>query len=594
MNRQDCAPPLSPLQTLTFRLLSAALILCFLYLGRDLLIPVVMAGVLSFCLIPLVRRLQRLRLHKSLAVIVVVSLFCLATGMSMLKLGTQLARIAASLPHYETTIRDKIRQVDALTLGRLNAVIDRGQHLVGQMSGANAPRPQAVPVVPASPLQNLQDILASVLGNALHLLETTALVLVVLIFILVDYEVFRDRLIRLIGGRNVRRATAAVNEISRKLARFFIAQLTINLATGALIACGMYLLGAPEAFFWGALTAIARFIPYVGTWLAMASTVLVAAAVTPGWSLALAVCSFFIVIELLVSQILEPRLYGHSTGLSPLSVLVGALFWSSLWGPIGLLLSTPLTMCLVVAGRHVPSLHFLELTLGDVPGLSMAEKFYQRALSADPQELIHDLQRYLRTRSLSEYCDRVLIPSMSLAEEDYRKQTLTEAERNNLAFAIGGVIQSLSDALSNRNWRDRLAAWLTGWAETSIGRERRAATAMRVDIVSDGLPPGELNARMLAAVWRQHGVCCTTRRPEDPAPADATHCCFVPSGTEGLEDGLAAALQAAGPGRSGARRLLFRPFSGPPASLPGADRVDEVLVSYRQAADFCQTQSAAR
>lgn len=590
----------SRLQNITWRLICASLLLGMLYVGKDLVLPVVVAAFASFCLIPLVRTLQRLHLPKTPAVVLVVAVSCTLGTLSLVQFGTQLGRIAAGLPHYEYNIRAKLQQVDDLTLGRFATLSNKTRQVFEQFSGKDKQAvlpggqdPSRVMTVQVDqPGQNMRDLVARIMGGTLHFLELSALALVVLIFLLIDYEMFRDRLIHLLGGRNVRHTTAAVNEVGARLTRYFISQITINAACGGIVAAGLSILGVPEAFFWGGLTAIARFIPYIGTWMAMLSTVLVAAAVSPGWSLALATCAFFVGVELVVSQFVEPLLYGHSTGLSPISVLIGALFWSALWGPIGLILSTPLTLCLVVAGRYIPSLHFLEVTLGDIPGLTMAEKFYQRALSGDDRELKQDLQRFLQSRSLGEYCDRVLVPFMELAEGDFKQHAITAPELSNLTRAVSGVLDSLAQA--PRHAGRRLGA--------SLARRLRRAAApasehsgevapRRVTLYSDGTTYGDLNAQLLSTVLGREGYCCDISRFEPQRLAEeverdgeALHACLI-----SWPDGEPAAsfrriLAEHGRSNRGNRALVFSPSSQAGQRDGGGDN-DDVVTSYRALVD---------
>lgn len=587
------------LQNITWRLICASLLLGMLYVGKDLVLPVVVAAFASFCLIPLVRTLQRLHLPKTPAVVLVVAVTCTLGTLSLIQAGAQLGRIAAGLPHYEYNIRDKLQQVDDLTLGRFATLSNKTRQVFAQFSGKAASLPgsqdasRVMTVQVDQPGQSMRDLVTRIMGGTLHFLELSALALVVLIFLLIDYEMFRDRLIHLLGGRNVRHTTAAVNEVGARLTRYFISQITINLACGGIVAAGLSILGVPEAFFWGGLTAIARFIPYIGTWMAMLSTVLVAAAVSPGWSLALATCVFFVVVELVVSQFVEPLLYGHSTGLSPISVLIGALFWSALWGPIGLVLSTPLTLCLVVAGRYIPSLHFLEVTLGDIPGLTMAEKFYQRALSGDDRELKQDLQRFLQSRSLGEYCDRVLVPFMELAEGDFKQHAITAPELSNLTRAVSGVLDSLAQTPrhTGRQLGVNLARRLRRVAAPATENTAEAAPR-RVSLYSDGSTYGDLNAQLLGTVLRREGYLSDISRFEPQRlveqmerDGDALHACLI-SGPDGEPaDSFRRTLAECGRSHRGNRALVFSPTSQAGQRDGNGSDNDDVVTSYRALVD---------
>ena len=231
-------------------------------------------------------------------------------------------------------------------------------------------------------------------------LATAAIILIVAIFVLLQQEDLRDRLIRLFGSRDLHRTTAAMDDAARRLSRYFLTQLAINAAFGIIIGTGLLFIGIPSPALWGVLAALLRFVPYVGAPLAGIIPVALGAAVDPGWFKAVAAAALFLVAEPIMGQVVEPMLYGHSTGLSPVSVVVSTIFWAWLWGPIGLILATPLTLCLVVLGRHIERLEFLDVILGDRPALTPIENFYQRILSGDPVAALEQAELLLKERSL--------------------------------------------------------------------------------------------------------------------------------------------------------------------------------------------------
>ncbi len=212
--------------------------------------------------------------------------------------------------------------------------------------------------------------------------------------------------------------TTALSDAGERLSRFFVSQFAVNFGVGVAIGIGLALLGLPQAALWAALASLLRFVPYVGIWIAGFFAMVLALAVTPGWALVVDVAALFVLVELIAGQVVEPQLFGHTTGLSPLSVVVAAIFWSSLWGPIGLVLSTPLTLCLLVGGRYIKTLRFLDFLLGNAPALTLSQKFYQRALSGDSQEVLAMARTYLKRNSLATYCDEVLMPALDLARLD--------------------------------------------------------------------------------------------------------------------------------------------------------------------------------
>ncbi len=271
----------------------------------------------------------------------------------------------------------------------------------------------------------------------------------VLLFVLLEREALRDRFIRVIGGADIRLITLALNDAGERLSRFFVSQFAVNLCVGAAIGLGLALLGLPHAMLWGTLAAILRFVPYVGIWIAALFPAALALAVVPGWSLAVGTVALFIVVEVIAGQAVEPQLYGHTTGLSPLSVVVAAIFWSSLWGPMGLILSTPLTLCILVGGRHIKALRFLDLLLGDTQALTLPQKFYQRALSGDSHEIIAVARTFLKRNALADYCDLVLLPALHLALLDLELGVTTRDQQ----LQIRNVIVAVVSAIDGENAR---------------------------------------------------------------------------------------------------------------------------------------------
>lgn len=409
----------------------AVLILALLYVGRAVLIPLALAMMLSLLVAPLVRALRRIRIGRTAAVLIAVMCLTASCAAVTLVLGTQVLRIAESLPQYQENVQRKVRTLDQVTVGRLRLLTTEAARLIevrdssGTASGpiAKADRPAGWPrdpalreprrIAPAS-LQLMRKVLTSVWGP----IEATGIVLIVLIFVLLEHESLRDRFIRIAGSTDILATTAALNDASERLSKYFVSQFAVNLAFALVVIVALAILRVPQAILCGALAGVMRFVPYVGVGLAALFAAVLAFAVDPGWSLALSTLGAFILLDIVAAQWVEPHLYGHATGLSPLSVVVAAIFWSALWGPIGLILSTPLTLCLFVAGRHVKALRVLETMLGDVQPLTLPQNFYQRALSGDPHEIVVNAREFLRRESFATYCDRVLLPALHLADID--------------------------------------------------------------------------------------------------------------------------------------------------------------------------------
>lgn len=433
-----------------------ATVLGLLHFGRDVLIPLTLALMLSLLIAPLVRALWRIGLGQTSSVIIAVLACALAFTTSAAVLGTQVVRMAASLPQYERTIRHKLRVFDELTVGRLDALTSEAGRLLDVHNSSSrltsreraadhpapapAPSPSPVDSRNAGPLQVTARILASVWPPV----EATGIVLVVLVFVLLEREVLRDRFIRMAGATNIRLTTLALDDAGERLSRYFLSQFAVNLGVGAAIALGLAALGLPHAALWGALATLLRFVPYLGIWLAALLSSVLALAIVPGWSLALGTAALFVAVELLAANAVEPHLYGHSTGLSPLSIIIAAIFWSALWGPIGLILSTPLTLCLLVAGRHMKSLNFLELLLADTPALTLPQKFYQRALAGDATEIIAAARAFLRRNSFAAYCDLVLMPALHLGFIDYEMGAISQERQAKMRSLLVAVVAALS------------------------------------------------------------------------------------------------------------------------------------------------------
>lgn len=446
--------------------IATGVVLALLYFGKDVLVPIILAMILGLMMAPFVRMLRRIGMGHAYAVFVAVLLLALlATGL-MTVIGSQIVHLAASLPQYERTIHAKLQLLHDATIGRMEAMRGEAGRLISALGArseggaepAQAPAapayvaPEALPTLSGGPWEAIKGVLSSLWSP----LETAGIVLVVLVFILLEYESLRDRFIRVLGGADLRATTVAINDAGQRLSRFFVSQFSVNFGVGLAIWLGLAAIGLPNALLWGALTAVLRFVPYVGVWLAALLAALLAAAVTPGWSLMLLTIGLFVVVEVIVSQLVEPQLYGHATGLSPLAVVVAAIFWSWLWGPMGLVLSTPLTLCLVVAGRHVRSLTLLEILLGDTPALTMPQRFYQRALSGDAHEIIAAARQFLRQKSFARYCDVVLLPAFQLAQMDLRQGAISPEQLRKARSTVVRVIETLGrDTPVQPRWHRR-------------------------------------------------------------------------------------------------------------------------------------------
>jgi predicted PurR-regulated permease PerM len=447
------------------RILATTAILAILYLGRDILVPVTLAVILSLLIAPLVHRLRGFGLTQTFAVLTAVLAVTLAFLAIALMIGSQLVRLAGKLPQYETAIERKTQVLRDMTINRVDAWIadagrrpasrtapprDRAPASTEPVSAAAEPSGMAdtsgiaTPLKPpAIPAGNSVDVIGKVLKSIWVPLETAGTVLVVLIFVLLEHDALRDRLIRIAGSSDIRSTTNLINDAGDRLSRFFVSQFQVNLAVGAVLWIGLAAAGLPHALLWAAMACVLRFVPYVGVWIAALFSTLFAAAFDPGWSLVIITGALFVVVELIAGQLVEPQLFGHTTGLSPLSVIIAAIFWSWLWGPIGLIVSTPLTLCLLVVGRHTKTLDILVILLGDQPALTMPQRFYQRALSGDAIDIIASARVFLKRGSFASYCDVVLMPAMQLALLDFLAGSITKDQQFRVRNAVVEVIGAL-------------------------------------------------------------------------------------------------------------------------------------------------------
>ena len=292
-----------------------------------------------------------------------------------------------------------------------------------------------------SPWNEIQTYLGPLVGP----IGTAGMVLVFVIFILLERENLRDRLIRLVGANDLHRTTEAMDEAGARVSRYLLMQLIINVAYGIPVAIGLWLIGVPNPILWGVLATVLRFIPYVGPVIASLFPIILSFAVSPGWTDPLLTIGLFMVLELFSNNVLEPWLYGSSTGLSPLAIIAAAVFWITLWGPVGVLLATPLTVCMVVIGRHVPQLQFLHVMFGNDPVLPTETRFYQRLLARDPEEAAELAEQSFPDKPLPHIYDRVVLPALHLAEADRQRDALADEVQATIAEGVDTVIEALDD-----------------------------------------------------------------------------------------------------------------------------------------------------
>jgi predicted PurR-regulated permease PerM len=488
----EALPPSSPLR-LCATLLSAAIIVGALYFGRDILVPLALAILLSFALMPLVSLLRRWNFGRVPSVGATVLLaFLVIFGIGAV-IGSQITYLAERLPQYQSNVETKIESLRGGSV--LGDVFGRATRMLRDLRGEIAAPPVALVTaltpatgLPATPLPveihqpdpGPFELIQRVSAPLLRPLTTGGIVIVFVVLFLLQREDLRDRFIRLAGARDLQRTTRALDDAGRRLSRYLVTQTALNASFGFFIGLGLMLIGVPNFLLWGFLAMLLRYVPYIGPVIAA------------GFPLVLALAAaLFLVAEMVTGQILEPVLYGHSTGLSAVAVVIAAAFWTWLWGPVGLLLSTPLTLCLVVLGRYVERLAFLDVALGDRPALSPEEGFYQRVLAGDPDEAADQAEAFLKTRPLSAYYDEVAMKGLALAQHDVNHGTLERQRRIWIRDAVTGVIDDLAE------YDD---AWPERKEEPEEGEDNPPA-----------LPP-VLAADDLAPEWRGLPVLCVAGR----------------------------------------------------------------------------------
>jgi predicted PurR-regulated permease PerM len=447
-------------------MLAAALVVAALHFGREIFVPLALAALLGFLLDPLVVRLRRWRWPRWLAVGVVVATTIGVVGVTSVFAGSQLVALGREVPTYQSTIQIKVRELRESLSKR--GVLDDAARLVAMVEGelnatrraldpaaaaASAPsRPAArVPAQraqqqeplrvqieepPTRPMQILGEVLAPVLAP----LMMAGLVFVFLVFILISRNELRDRLLRLIGG-DVHRMSDALDEAAERVSRYLGAQFLVNLGYALPMAAGLWLIGVPGALLWGLLAGALRFLPYLGPAIAALFPLTMAFAVDPGWSMVLWTLALVATLELISNNFIEPWAYGSSTGLSALAVLVSATFWTVVWGPIGLVLATPLTVCLVVLGRHVRPLRIFDLLLGNEPAFDLPTTLYQRLAAGEVEDAVELAREQVREGSLPAFYAEVAMPALQLAEA-----TPDAERRERVADGLRVLLDDLDEA----------------------------------------------------------------------------------------------------------------------------------------------------
>ncbi len=435
----------TPLVALLTKVLHVILLLvavAVLFVAREVFIPLALALLFSFLLAPVVTRLERWRLPRVLAVLLTTLLSLAVIGsIGYLVIG-QVMDLTGRLSNYRENISRRISTLKSSGDGPLAKAAETFKQLGGELAGtspgtnnlrssvaSSVNQTQVVPVELVEPSTNLPRLVQRVFHPLLGLLGTFTVIIVFVLFMLLKRVDLRDRLIHLIGRGQINVTTQALDEAATKVTGYLTVQVSVNVCFGLAVAVGLYFIGVPNPFLWGLLTTLLRFVPYLGAWIAMGFPLVLSLAVSDGWTMPVETVLLFAAVELVTGNLLEPWLYGAHTGLSPVAILVATIFWSWLWGGVGLLLATPLTVCLSVLGRYIPGLSFLGALLGDEPTLSAGERFYQRLLARNGREAGLVAEEYLQTHSLRELYSEVFVPVLAAAEREEESGTLDERQQ---------------------------------------------------------------------------------------------------------------------------------------------------------------------
>ena len=487
-----------------------------LYFARVILVPLAFALILTFILTPVVALLQRSRLGRVPSVALTAMLTLVAAGCVAWVIAIQLVDVAAKLPMYRQNIHAKMEALRIPTKGPLGLAANSLKEAARELSSPGLPSPdpgpavpnrnqRTAPTAPAPPLPvqivpqpaNELDYLRDLVQPFLRPLGVTGLVLIFTVFMLIKRIDLRHRLLRLVGLGQINIMTQALDDAAQRVSRFLLMQVLVNAGFGTLFGLGLYYVGVPNPALWGVLAALLRIVPYVGTMLAAALPIALSLAAFNSWLPPLLVFLLFAGLELIIANFVEPWLYGANTGISSLALLVAAVFWTLLWGPAGLILSTPLTVCVVVMGRYVPQLSFLHILLGDEVVLGAEAQIYQRLLAMDQPEAHAIVDRFLKDKPLVELYDSVLIPALSLAEQDRHKGAIETTREEFLFLSINEMITELSEyQLARDSLQAEAAAAEAGPAERLSARILCIPANDRAD---------EVTAAMLAQLLDQAG-----------------------------------------------------------------------------------------
>jgi predicted PurR-regulated permease PerM len=510
LETRDGVPTIRYLKPL---LVLSTLVLVFacLAIARDVLIPVALASLLALVLTPLVTLVQRRGVHRIAAVILVVLVAFSVLGGALWVLAQQVTTLANDLPQYRHNVRQKVAEVRLFRRGgSIGKVQDTVSDVVGEIQKGGPQQPSAAPPPPERPAWPVP----TTAGAIAEMAAIAGFVIVLVVFMLIERQELRNRIVRLFGRGRVTVTTKAIDEATQGIIRYLLLQSLVNTCFGAAVAVGLFLIGVPYALLWGVLAGMLRFIPYVGTWMAALLPITMSLAVFPGWTKPLIVIALFAVLEPFIYAVVEPLLYGHSIGVSQTALLVAVAFWTWLWGPVGLILATPLTVCLVVIGKYVPDLDFILTLVTDRPVLTPDVAYYQRLVAMDQDEAAEIAEAQLHERDTVRLYDGVMLPALTYARRDRARGRLTEEEVRSVARMSREIIEGATSPDAPPTVR----AHVLGCAAADGADE--VALRMLADVVApwgveiDQLAADTLTAEVVTRVEERRPACiCVAALP---------------------------------------------------------------------------------
>lgn len=495
-------------------LASVAVVVGALYLAKGILLPLILSALISFLLSPICDWLERYKIGRIPAVLITVILTFTGLGIITSTAISQMAELAPKIATYQGNIEAKIRLLNQNMGATLRGVTQTTQKLSEQIQkaenaaeGTTGEKPYAVRLISSPP--TALELFGEMFGAALEAIASAGIVIILVLFFLARREDLRDRFIRLVGQEQVTGTTQALQDAAGRVSRYLLMQLIVNVMFGLAVTIGLYWIGIPNAILWGILTTVLKFIPYIGVWIAAAAPTFLSLAISDGWSDPVLSFGLFALLEFFVGNFLEPWLFGKHTGVSAVAIMVAAVFWSWLWGGVGLLLATPLTVCLLVIGKHVPQLAFLDVLLGDEPVFDGKTRVYQRLVAGDLEEATEVVEEYASEMSLMEVYDSLLIPALVLAEKERNRGEIDLDRLEFIHQGIRGIVEELGEVERIRKQTEVELLDELDESEKAAIRERAFSLTQlppRLLCVSAATQADEIVSAMCAQLAELHGI----------------------------------------------------------------------------------------